>query len=76
MVRNRSEGSFSSAGALGEGGENGSSGAAGGTTPGSNGVILATAGYDHTIRFWDASTGHNYRSLQHRLASERARDHA
>ena len=42
-----------------------STSAAAPTTPGSNGVILATGGYDHTIRFWDASTGHNYRSLQH-----------
>lgn len=27
-------------------------------------VILATAGYDHTIRFWEAPTGVCYRTLQ------------
>eukprot|EP00941_MAST-03F_sp_MAST-3F-sp1_P003762 g3762.t1 len=30
----------------------------------SNSVILATAGYDHTIRFWKASNGVCYRTLQ------------
>lgn len=29
------------------------------------GVLLATAGYDHTIRFWEAPTGHCYQTLQH-----------
>lgn len=28
-------------------------------------VLLATAGYDYTIRFWDASSGACYRTLQH-----------
>ena len=28
-------------------------------------VILATAGYDHTIKFWAASTGAATRTLQH-----------
>ena len=28
-------------------------------------VLLATAGYDQTIRFWDASSGVCYRQLQH-----------
>eukprot|EP01102_Stenamoeba_stenopodia_P016334 TRINITY_DN569_c0_g1_i2.p1 TRINITY_DN569_c0_g1~~TRINITY_DN569_c0_g1_i2.p1 ORF type:complete len:215 (+),score=34.46 TRINITY_DN569_c0_g1_i2:175-819(+) len=28
-------------------------------------VILATAGYDHTIRFWEAPSGICYRSIQH-----------
>ena len=28
-------------------------------------VILATAGYDHTIRFWQAHTGICYRTVQH-----------
>eukprot|EP00897_Mesotaenium_endlicherianum_P005186 jgi/Mesen1/4696/ME000241S03733 len=28
-------------------------------------VVLATAGYDHTIRFWEATTGLCYRSLQY-----------
>lgn len=27
-------------------------------------VILATAGYDHTIRFWEAPTGTCYRTIQ------------
>lgn len=27
-------------------------------------VVLATAGYDHTIRFWEATTGVCYRTLQ------------
>ncbi|XP_056020358.1 target of rapamycin complex subunit lst8-like isoform X2 [Ostrea edulis] len=28
-------------------------------------VVLATAGYDHTIRFWQAHTGICYRTVQH-----------
>lgn len=28
-------------------------------------VLLATGGYDNTIRFWDASSGMCYRTLQH-----------
>lgn len=28
-------------------------------------VILATAGYDHTIRFWQAHSGICYRTVQH-----------
>ena len=28
-------------------------------------VILATAGYDHTIKFWQAHTGQCIRILQH-----------
>ncbi|CAL6398434.1 unnamed protein product [Bathycoccus prasinos] len=28
-------------------------------------VVLATAGYDHTIRFWEATRGVCYRTLQH-----------
>lgn len=28
-------------------------------------VILATAGYDHTIRFWEATSGRCYRTLQY-----------
>lgn len=28
-------------------------------------VILATAGYDHTIKFWEAPSGINYRSVQY-----------
>lgn len=28
-------------------------------------VLLATAGYDQTIRFWDAEKGVSYRTLQH-----------
>lgn len=32
---------------------------------GASQVILATAGYDHTIRFWDATTSTCYRTLQH-----------
>lgn len=27
-------------------------------------VVLATAGYDHTIRFWEATSGVCYRTLQ------------
>ena len=33
--------------------------------PGKASVILATAGYDHTVRFWEATTGKCYRELQH-----------
>ena len=28
-------------------------------------VVLATAGYDHTIRFWEATTGQCYRTIQY-----------
>ena len=28
-------------------------------------VILATAGYDHTIRFWQAHSGICHRTIQH-----------
>ena len=28
-------------------------------------VILATAGYDHAIRFWQAHSGICYRTVQH-----------
>ncbi|KAF5193487.1 Target of rapamycin complex subunit lst8 [Thalictrum thalictroides] len=28
-------------------------------------VILATAGYDHTIRFWEAKSGRCYRTIQY-----------
>ncbi|EFH38518.1 hypothetical protein ARALYDRAFT_920998 [Arabidopsis lyrata subsp. lyrata] len=28
-------------------------------------VILATASYDHTIRFWEAETGRCYRTIQY-----------
>lgn len=28
-------------------------------------VVLATAGYDHTIRFWEATNGACYRSIQY-----------
>ena len=28
-------------------------------------VVLATAGYDHTIRFWEATSGLCYRTLQY-----------
>ena len=28
-------------------------------------IIFATAGYDHTIRFWNPNTGQCYRVLQH-----------
>jgi G protein beta subunit-like protein len=28
-------------------------------------VILATAGYDHTIRFWEALSGVCIRTIQH-----------
>ena len=28
-------------------------------------VVLATAGYDHTVRFWEATSGICYRTLQH-----------
>ena len=31
--------------------------------PASAGVILATAGYDHNIKFWEASTGKCYRTV-------------
>ncbi len=28
-------------------------------------VVLATAGYDHTIKFWEATSGICYRTLQY-----------
>ena len=28
-------------------------------------VILATAGYDHSIKFWEATTGIPYRTLHY-----------
>ena len=28
-------------------------------------VVLATAGYDHTIRFWEATSGICYRTVQY-----------
>ena len=28
-------------------------------------VFLVTAGYDHTIRFWETLTGVSFRTLQH-----------
>eukprot|EP01137_Pigoraptor_chileana_P007985 Opistho-2@54273 len=31
----------------------------------SNAVILVTAGYDHTIRFWEPHHGTSYRTVQH-----------
>ena len=31
----------------------------------STSVVLCTSGYDHTIRYWDASTGQCYRTLQY-----------
>ena len=33
--------------------------------PGAHHVILATAGYDHAIRFWEATTGICYRTVQY-----------
>lgn len=27
-------------------------------------VVLVTGGYDHTLRFWEASSGQCYRALQ------------
>ena len=35
------------------------------TNDSSDEVILATAGYDHTIKFWQAHTGQCIRTLQH-----------
>ncbi|XP_077979424.1 target of rapamycin complex subunit lst8-like [Glandiceps talaboti] len=37
----------------------------GASSTGSDPVILATAGYDHTIRFWQAHSGICHRTLQH-----------
>ena len=36
-------------------------------------VILATAGYDHTIKFWRAHTGECIRTLQHSDSQVRVR---
>ena len=30
-----------------------------------SGVLLATAGYDHTIRLWEAPSGICYKTMQH-----------
>ena len=30
-----------------------------------SGVLLATAGYDHTIRLWEAPSGVCYKTMQH-----------
>ena len=30
-----------------------------------DGVILATGGYDHTIRLWQAHSGLNHKTFQH-----------
>jgi hypothetical protein len=35
------------------------------STDGSDPVILATAGYDHAIRFWQAHSGICFRTVQH-----------
>jgi G protein beta subunit-like protein len=37
-------------------------------------VVLATAGYDHTIRFWEATSGICYRSLPHAESQVNALD--
>ena len=44
------------------GGGNGGGGGGGGDA---QAVILATAGYDHTIRFWEALSGICYRTVQY-----------
>ncbi len=36
-----------------------------GLNPSENPVILCTAGYDHTIRFWEALSGNCIHTLQH-----------
>uniref|UniRef100_A0A673WD98 Target of rapamycin complex subunit lst8 n=1 Tax=Salmo trutta TaxID=8032 RepID=A0A673WD98_SALTR len=36
-------------------------------TVGSDPLILATAGHDHTVRFWQAHSGICTRTVQHRL---------
>ena len=36
-------------------------------------VVLATAGYDHTIRFWEATSGICYRTLQYADSQVRER---
>jgi len=35
-------------------------------------VVLATAGYDHTVRFWEATSGSCYRTLQYADSVRRA----
>lgn len=44
-------------------------------TVGSDPVILATAGYDHTVRFWQAHSGICTRTVQHQdsVSSTRGR---
>jgi len=37
----------------------------GGSVNGTDLVLLATAGYDHQIRFWQAHSGVCYRTVQH-----------
>lgn len=38
-------------------------------------VILATAGYDHTIKLWEATSGICYRTLQYADSQVRAAWH-
>lgn len=37
-------------------------------------VVLATAGYDHTVRFWEATSGICYRTLQFADSQVRGRE--
>ena len=39
-------------------------------------VILCTAGFDHTIRFWEAPTGMCHRTLQYQDSVSSTRTHA